>query len=68
MSIKQKPIFVCDNCNSEISDSSEMIKTELVPHEGCSEIIYGKNVFYVDEDHYCGISCFVEKLEKVLHL
>ena len=66
MGIRQKPIYVCDQCNKEID--KPFIETSDVPYEGCSEIMCGKKTFDVGDQHYCSFECLVADIKGCLEL
>jgi len=42
------------------------VKTEDVPNEGCSEIVYGKHRHPVGGQHYCSPACLIRDIEDAL--
>jgi hypothetical protein len=72
MSIKQKPIHVCDYCGKEIDGNPEITTCDL-PYEGSSEICIrtnkGKVVksFEVGNADYCGLDCLFSHIKETLY-
>jgi hypothetical protein len=67
MSIKQKPIKICDSCGVEIH-SDDRIKIEANMHyESYASIIYGENEYHIfDGLDFCCFDCLIEELMRVL--
>ena len=64
MAIKQKPVFLCDNCKCEME--KPFCITHDVPNEGMSEIQVGKKSFDVGGQHYCSFDCLFEDIKDSL--
>ena len=66
MSIKQKPVYICDSCGAELTGEPG-ITTEAVANEGCSEIKTVKGASWcIDDAHYCDFDCFVTEAKRHL--
>lgn len=68
MSVKQKPVIICDSCGKEINTDEPYFKTYEVPNEGCSYLEYNGKSFDIDEKDYCDMICFIKKIKEELEV